>query len=54
MGDVIVNGSFEDGFQENGVGQGWTPFDNGGVGKRTSLEELQPMHISHDSRAQLM
>jgi hypothetical protein len=54
MGDAIVNGSFEDGFAENGVGLGWTAFDNGGVGLRTYLEELQPSHVSHDDRAQLM
>ncbi|MFL7810319.1 MAG: hypothetical protein AB8I80_16895 [Anaerolineae bacterium] len=53
-GDAVVNGSFEDGFQDNGVGQGWTGFDNGGVAKYTWQEELQPIHVSHGEHAQLM
>jgi hypothetical protein len=53
-GDAVVNGSFEEGFQDSGVGQGWTGFDNDGVAKYTWLEELQPIHVSHGERAQLM
>jgi len=54
VGDTIVNGSFEEGFDENGVGTGWQAFDNGGVGKRTYMPELDPMHVSHGEQAQLM
>lgn len=54
MGDAIQNGSFEDGFQDNGVGNGWTGFDNDGVAMYTWLEELQAVHVSHGERAQLM
>ena len=54
MGNAVENGSFEEGFQDNGVGKSWTGFDNDGVGKFTWLEELQPVHVSHGERAQLM
>lgn len=54
VGNTLVNGSFEEGFQENGVGSGWAAWDNGGVGKRTWMEELQPVHVSHGERAQLL
>ena len=54
VGDTIVNGSFEEGFDENGVGKGWQTFDNGGVGKRTYMPELDPMNVSHGEQAQLM
>jgi hypothetical protein len=54
VGDAIENGSFEDGFQDNGVGESWTGFDNGGVATYTWLEELQAVHVSHGERAQLM
>jgi hypothetical protein len=54
VGDTIVNGSFEEGFDENGVATGWQTFDNGGVGKRTWMPELDPIHVSHGEQAQLM
>lgn len=54
MGNAVENGSFEEGFQDNGVGEGWTGFDNDGVATYTWLEELQPVHVSHGERAQLM
>jgi hypothetical protein len=53
-GNAIENGSFEEGFQENGVGVSWTGFDNDGVASFTWLEELQAVHVSHGERAQLM
>ncbi|MBN1642009.1 MAG: hypothetical protein JXA09_12310 [Anaerolineae bacterium] len=52
--DLLLNGSFEDGFQDNGVGDAWTPFDTGGIATYTWVEELQPIHVSHGERAQLM
>jgi hypothetical protein len=54
MGNAIGNGSFEQGFQDNGVGVSWTGFDNGGVATYNWLEELQDVHVSHGERAQLM
>ena len=54
MGDAIKNGSFEEGFQDNGVGLSWTGFDNDGVATYIWLEELQAVHVSHGERAQLM
>ncbi len=54
MGNAVENGSFEGGFQDNGVGKSWTGFDNGGVATYTWLEELQAVHVSHGERAQLM
>jgi hypothetical protein len=53
MGDVIQNGSFEDGFQESGVAQEWTSFDNGDA-VYAWVDDSQAMHVSHDAHAQLM
>jgi hypothetical protein len=53
MGDAIANGSFEEGFQENGVGQGWTAFDNAGA-VYAWVDETDWHHVSHDAHAQLM
>jgi hypothetical protein len=52
--EVIVNGSFEAGFQDNGVGEHWTPFGTTGGATYAWLEESQPIHVSHGERAQLM
>jgi hypothetical protein len=54
MGDAIENGSFEDGFAENGIALSWAGFDNGGVGKRTWVQDLQARHVSHGSSAQMV
>jgi hypothetical protein len=53
-GNAAVNGSFEEGFQDNGVALSWMSFDNDGVAKYTWQEEQQPIHVSHGERAQLM
>lgn len=53
IGDVIQNGSFEEGFGDSGVAQGWNAFDNGSA-VYTWVQELQPMHISHGTHGQLM
>jgi hypothetical protein len=52
-GNVIENGSFEEGFQADGVGQGWTGFDNGGA-VYAWLDETDIFHVSHGEHAQLM
>ncbi len=53
MGDVIKNGSFEEGFDDNGVAKGWTAFDNGKAAYAWE-DDLMPEHVSHGSHAQLM
>ena len=53
MGDVVQNGSFEQGFGEDGVGTGWTSFDNGAA-VYAWVDETDPWHVSHDDHAQLI
>lgn len=53
MGNVIKNGSFEDGFDEQGVALDWTPFSNGDA-VFVWADELQPTYVSHDLHAQRM
>jgi hypothetical protein len=53
VGDVIENGNFEDGFGEQGVAVGWSSFDNAEA-VYAWVDELDPMHVSHDEHAQLM
>ena len=53
LGDVVQNGSFEQGFVEDGVGTGWTSFDNGGA-VYAWVDETDPWHVSHDDHAQLI
>jgi hypothetical protein len=53
MGDVIVNGSFEEGFDQHGIALGWTPFSN----DRALYEwagEPDAAYVSHGAHAQLM
>jgi hypothetical protein len=51
--DLVKNGSFEDGFGEDGVAVGWAAFDNKDA-VYAWVDDLQPMHVSHGSHAQLM
>jgi hypothetical protein len=53
-GNVVRNGSFEEGFDAQGVAQEWTTFssDNGAVFGWEP--ESEPMHVSHGSHSQLM
>jgi hypothetical protein len=53
-GNLVRNGSFEDGFDDQGVAQGWTSFssDNGAV--FAWLADSNPMHVSHGAHAQVM
>jgi hypothetical protein len=51
--NVVQNGSFEEGFSEQGVAQGWTAFSNGDAGFAWA-DELQAVNVSHDAHAQLM
>ena len=53
VGDAIQNGSFEEGFQELGMGNLWAAFDNGSA-VYAWADEMQAMHVSHDDHAQLM
>jgi hypothetical protein len=53
VGDLIQNGSFEDGFEESGVAVGWTAFNNEGA-VYAWVPDLQSSHVSHGSHAQLM
>ena len=52
-GDLLTNGSFEEGFDENGVGSGWTAYSNKGA-VYAWIDEIQPKHVSHGTHAQLM
>jgi LPXTG-motif cell wall-anchored protein len=53
-GNVVRNGSFEDGFDANGVGQGWTAFSSDDGAVFSWEPDSDPMHISHGSHAQVM
>ncbi len=53
FGNVVQNSSFEDGFDDNGVGTGWSTFDNGDA-VYDWVEDIQPAHVSHGQIAQLM
>jgi len=53
IGQVLTNGSFEEGFAENGAGKGWGFFDNGGAVYKWS-PDIHPAHVSHGQYAQLM
>lgn len=53
MGEAIANGSFEESFQAQGVGKGWTAFDNGSA-VYAWLDETDIFHVSHGEHAQLM
>ena len=53
LGDVVKNGSFEEGFGEDGVGTGWTSFDIGAA-VYAWVDETDPWHVSHDNHAQLI
>jgi hypothetical protein len=54
LGNVVRNGSFEEGFDAQGVAQEWTAFssDNGAVFGWEP--DSDPMHVSHGSHAQVM
>lgn len=52
-GELIKNGSFEEGFDTNGVPNNWNTFDNGRA-VYAWVDELQPAHVSHGQHAQLM
>ena len=53
-GNVVRNGSFEEGFDAEGIAEEWTAFssDNGAVFGWEP--ESEPMHVSHGSHSQLM
>jgi hypothetical protein len=53
-GNVVRNGSFEEGFDAEGVAQEWTAFasDNGAVFGWEP--DSDPMHVSHGSHSQVM
>lgn len=53
VGDVIENGSFEEAFQDQGIAAGWGGFNNEGA-VYAWVDELQPIHVTHGSHAQLM
>lgn len=53
MGNVIQKGSFEQGFDNEGIGNDWSTFDNGHAVYAWE-EDLQPIHVSHGQHAQLM
>ena len=53
IGNVIQNGSFEDGFDENGVGTGWNTFDNEGAVYAWEYD-MQPFHVADGKYAQVM
>jgi len=53
IGDVIENGSFEEGFNEQGVALGWAAFSTDKA-VYSWADESEPMHVSHGSHAQLM
>jgi hypothetical protein len=53
MGNVLKNGSFEEGFNEQGVAQGWTAFSTQDAAYAW-LDETDLEHVSHDDHAQLM
>lgn len=54
-GDLLTNGSFEEGFDEEGVALGWTPFS---TSKADAIyawqDETDDAHVSHGEHAQLM
>jgi hypothetical protein len=52
-GDVIQNGGFEEGFNEDGVGKGWTGYSNEGA-VYAWVDEMRPIHVSEGQHAQLM
>jgi hypothetical protein len=54
LGNVVRNGSFEEGFDATGVAQGWTAFssDNGAVFGWEP--DSDPMHVSHGSHSQVL
>jgi hypothetical protein len=52
-GNNIRNGSFEDGFTDKGVAKEWTAFSTDGAAYAW-VDESKPVHVSHDSHAQLM
>jgi hypothetical protein len=53
VGNVIQNGSFEEGFSDDGIGKGWSTFDNGSAVYAWE-EDLRPVHISHGQHAQVI
>lgn len=53
IGNVLQNSSFEDGFDENGVGTGWNTFDNAGAVYAWE-RDIQPFHVADGQYAQVM
>lgn len=53
IGELIVNGSFEEGFGDGGVATGWTGFDNGQA-VYAWLDDTWDPGVSHGEHAQLM
>jgi hypothetical protein len=51
--NVIRNGSFEDGFQEQGLALEWSAFDNGSADYAWASDD-SIWHVSHGSMAQYM
>lgn len=52
-GNVLQNSSFEDGFDENGVGTGWSTFDNAGAVYAWE-RDIQHIHVVDGQFAQVM
>jgi len=53
-GNVVRNGSFEEGFEANGIAQEWTAFSSENGAVFGWEPDSDPMHVSHGSHAQLM
>ncbi|MBN1933695.1 MAG: hypothetical protein JW934_03465 [Anaerolineae bacterium] len=53
IGQVLANGSFEEGFADTGAATGWSNFDNDRAVYKW-VDELNPAHVSHGQHAQLM
>ena len=54
VGNVVRNGSFEEGFDAKGVAQEWTTFSSDKGAVFGWEPDSDPMHVSHGSHAQVM
>jgi hypothetical protein len=53
-GNLVRNGSFEEGFGASGVAQGWTAFSSDKGAVFGWEPDSDPMHVSHGAHAQVM
>ena len=53
-GNAILNGSFEEGFDQDGIANAWTAFATTSGAVYAWEEETDAAHVSHGERAQLM